>query len=415
MIIRPSLILKAYPETPLPGFWNHARTGSRVRTNRFGVVETLGAGILAHEYHPITGEHWGLTVLPARTNSFTYSQDFTSATGGWSWNNLSAVNATSITAPDGTLTGNLVSDDTTNANHAFYKVVSSVTVNTNWGIGIWAKAGPTLNALYLALSDNGANALIAQFRLDNGTVFSTANNGTASGAAAAVVPYPNGWYLCVLQGTAASSGSTLRGTFRLGYWDGSTVVTAYAGTPSGMYLWGAHLSQGLWTGYIPTTDSQVTHTADTLTTANLDWWNASGLGPQNTLFCEFRTPPIISGTHTVFSLDDTTADNRIYLHIQTGTLRAVVVTGGSTVADLDLGSASGDTLYKVAFRVQADNFAACLNGGTVQTDTSGGIPAVTTLRLGTNYENTNVLRAPIRSLYSFPRGLSDADLQEITA
>jgi hypothetical protein len=414
MIIRPSLILKAYPETPLPGFWNHARTGSRVRTNRFGVVETLGAGILAHEYHPITGEHWGLTVLPARTNNFTYSQDFTNATGGWSWNNLSAVNATSITAPDNTLTGNLVSDDTSNSNHAFYKVLSSVTVNTTWGIGVWAKGGPTLDALYIALSDNGANALIGQFRLDNGTVFSTANNGTASGATAAIIPYHNDWYLCILQGIPASSGTTVRGTFRLGYWNGSTIVTSYAGTPSGMYLWGAHLAPGTWVGYIPTTNSQVTHTADTVSTTDLAWWNTSDLAPGNTIFCEFWTPPTLGGSLTAFSLDDTTADNRIYLQVQTGNLHAVVVTGGATVADLNLGGISEDTLYKVAFRVRGDDFAACLDGGTVQTDASGGIPAVTTLRLAADYANTNVLRAPIRSLYSFPRGLSDADLQEIT-
>jgi len=62
-----------------------------------------------------------------------------------------------------------------------------------------------------------------------------------------------------------------------------------------------------------------------------------------------------------------------------------------------------------------NNSAACVNGGTVTTSTATGVPVVATkIDIG-KYFNGSYLNGHIKSLKYYPRRLTDAQLQELTA
>jgi hypothetical protein len=86
----------------------------------------------------------------------------------------------------------------------------------------------------------------------------------------------------------------------------------------------------------------------------------------------------------VVSLDDNTANERIEI-LTSGTDPKLLVTdGGSAVADLDAGTVSANTTARIAARLNTDDYAISINGGTSQLDTSGTLPTVNRIRIGSN-------------------------------
>lgn len=93
----------------------------------------------------------------------------------------------------------------------------------------------------------------------------------------------------------------------------------------------------------------------------------------------------ISGIQPIIQLDDGTDDNRIALVVESGTLYAKSTVSTSDTAAINLGSVSALTDYTVAFSRDTNAFAACVNGGSVGTDSSGALPTgLTTRRYGGN-------------------------------
>jgi hypothetical protein len=78
-------------------------------------------------------------------------------------------------------------------------------------------------------------------------------------------------------------------------------------------------------------------------------------------------------------------------------------------------SLSAGSTYKMALAMKTDDFAGCLNGGTVQTDTSGSPPSgIDLLRIGSHRDGT-YLGGWIRQITYIPRRLSNAELQSRSA
>ncbi len=165
------------------------------------------------------------------------------------------------------------------------------------------------------------------------------------------------------------------------------------------------------TSYIPTTSAQVTRTADsiTVTSSNFTGIHSATAG---TLYAEFNVLQA-SGTRPIVSLDDNTANERIELYVSGTDLKFKVVDGGVTQCDITLGTVAADTFYKAAVAWSANDFAGCLSGGTVQTDTSGTLPTVDRMRVGSdqagNYQNGHQKRTA-----RFTERLTNAELQTIT-
>ena len=79
----------------------------------------------------------------------------------------------------------------------------------------------------------------------------------------------------------------------------------------------------------------------------------------------------------------------------------------STISDATL-------QFKNALAYQQNNFAFSVNGASAVTDSAGTVPTVTQLQIGLA-PSVNVISGHIRRITYYPRRLSNAELQGITA
>jgi hypothetical protein len=116
------------------------------------------------------------------------------------------------------------------------------------------------------------------------------------------------------------------------------------------------------------------------------------------------------------SLNDGTTDNRMEIyHTSAELARLVCRVGGASQVDIGTGTASLVTKNRIAFAYAANDFAVSLNGGAVSADTSGTVPTVTTLTLGSGVGPIPALNAYIPFLAYYPTRLPDAKLVEESA
>jgi hypothetical protein len=240
--------------------------GNTVSSN----VVTEAAGV------PLTN---AITLLceEARTNSFKYSQDYSNAY--WTKIGATAIDAASITAPDGTLTGNKFTEDTSNGTHR-------IIPNTNSGftivsgainsISIYIKRG-TRRFVMLQITD-AAQAINQSFDLQSGTLATySGDTSRLVKTAVSIIDSGNGWYRVTLSFTATGSPGNI--IFPGIYLCSADNNNSYVGTATEtMYFWGAQfeLSSPNASSYIPTTTAAVTRAVDvaSFTGAGLSWYNA---------------------------------------------------------------------------------------------------------------------------------------------
>lgn len=186
-----------------------------------------------------------------------------------------------------------------------------------------------------------------------------------------------------------------------------------------VYVYGQQLELGAFaTSYIPTTSAALTRNADvaTMTGTNFSsWYNAS----EGTLLSWFTTEPGTTGNlqRCGLAFSDGTTSNRIVPIINTSTAMLCLVTAGGVsqagLAPTTTNIFSGQN--KVALAYKQDNFGACINAGTVQTDVSGTVPTVTQAQIA-RVENAagNFLNGWVQKCFYYPQRLTDAQLQAIT-
>ena len=95
---------------------------------------------------------------------------------------------------------------------------------------------------------------------------------------------------------------------------------------------------------------------------------------------EFSSPAV--GTRGVVSINDNTSGERASVLTSGTDPRLVVQDGGVEQANIDGGTVAANVRTRVAVRINADDFAISINGGTVVTDTSGTLPTVDRLMFG---------------------------------
>jgi len=164
--------------------------------------------------------------------------------------------------------------------------------------------------------------------------------------------------------------------------------------------------------YIPTLASTVTRSADVASVNTLSpWFNAT----EGTIYAEWDFAGY-SSFNPVIDIG-TDQNNIMTLSVNSSVVpRFTVVSGGVTQANLTLGSAaSPNTTYKHVGAYKENDFAACLNGGTVVTDTSGTVPAATQATLGGTIALTRALNGHLRRIAVYPRRLTNVELQALTA
>jgi hypothetical protein len=168
--------------------------------------------------------------------------------------------------------------------------------------------------------------------------------------------------------------------------------------------------------YIPTLASAVTRSADVASVNTLSPWINQTEG---SLLVDFSYAGLGSSQpQCAAAISGSTASDYSYFGKNTvGNNIFEVNSGGSSSATLGFGSALANTNYRLAGTYKINDFAGSLNGGAVQTDTSGAIQtSFAALNIGYLISGVPLyLNGHIRRIAFFPRRLSNAELQALTA
>jgi hypothetical protein len=367
-------------------------------TNYVPVLQSAANNVARFDHNPVTGESLGLLIEEQRTNLSTNSE----LIENWALNNVTAL-TNQIVAPDGTQTmGKLVSQNATNIQ--FTQASAAVTFPTDnvvlCGSAFFKFAGVTRIAFRpgRGISDR------IEFNPQTLEVFLVGSNVLNYGFQAVGNDIYRVWV--VTQPGNTTLGQRLRidfGNYSLDYTgDGF----------SGIYIWGAQLEAGAFpTSYIPTVASQVTRSADaaSMTGANFSSWYRADEGTMygDALFGDLTSGRLIAG------ISGATNVNRITIGL--GTLyNGAVVAGNVVQASLSSGTKTANS--KIALAYKTDDFAFSGNSATVVTDTSGILPVVDRMFIGSRVDGNAATFANghIRKVAYYPKRLADAELQALT-
>lgn len=376
-----------------------------------GGTRVTSAGLVAAattpriSYTPATLVALGLLTEQQLTNLLTYSEQFDNA----AWiKTQSTVTANGATAPDGSVAMDKLVENSATASHFTHQTRTGL--NETVTFSVFGKAAERTR-FKLEMSNFSSASCGAYFDLSTGTVVATdAANADYTAPSAKIESFGGGIYRCSVTVTKGSVNTTNNAVVIL---VNTGTNTSYTGNgSSGLFIWGADLQASAFpTSYIPTVASQVTRTADStaVTSSNFTGIHSATAG---TLYAEFNLLAA-TGTQPIVSLDDNTANERIELYVTGTTLKFRVIDGGATQCDITIGTVAANTFYKAAVAWAANDFAGCLSGGTVQTDTAGTLPTVDRMRIGSdqagNYQNGHQKRTA-----RFLERLTNAELQTIT-
>ena len=86
----------------------------------------------------------------------------------------------------------------------------------------------------------------------------------------------------------------------------------------------------------------------------------------------------------------------------------------TTTVSIDDSDPAENTLTKAGVTYKENDFASNIDGSLVGSDTSSGVPTVTTLHVGRSSAGT-ALNGHIKSIKYYPRRLTNAQLQDLTS
>lgn len=363
-------------------------------TNYIPVLMTAPAGVARFDCDPITGKSLGLLIEELRTNLATYSSDFSNA----AWGGTGGTRTTNaVISPDGTLTGNRLTEDTAFSTHGF--TWSTVpTSGAAYALSIYMKAnGRTL----VQFSGGGlaGQGFTCTWDISNGTMDSN------TGSKGSIVSVGNGWYRCTV---AFTTSNTVAFTWNIV----SSGTGTYTGDGySGIYIWGAQLEAGSFaTSYIPTVASTVTRAADqaSITGTNFSsWYNQS----QGTFYAEFTqrvgaVGAAVSATSMILIGNDA---NTRFAYIPSGSSNLNMY-DGATIISTSAGGVS-NTPIKYAIALNPTTASACTNGLTVY---SGAFTkASSTIQLGLSQSGT--INGTFKKITYYPVALSSSNLVALTS
>jgi hypothetical protein len=167
-------------------------------------------------------------MITDKNNRFAYSQALATT-----WNAVNVyVTQSFITAPDGTLTGNFVSESAATDSHYIYQTIADgLTTGSEYVASIHARF---LNRPWIAMETNtGAKAW---FNIQTGIT------GSLTGSNATITAVSGGWYRCALYFTSSVASGPQNIQYNLADTDGNLSYAGVAGT--GSYLWGAQFENG---------------------------------------------------------------------------------------------------------------------------------------------------------------------------
>lgn len=402
--IRPSLVL----DFANAGVLDPRVTFTRASTARYfdanGVMQTAAVDECRFHHDPATGEALGVYIEAAATNLLTYSEDF--ANGAWS-KARGTVTSNAITAPDGTLTGDkfVKTNGETGASGVFRAVSQTATIHA---VSVYAKAGEVTQ---IRLNpESPSDSVTAQFDLAAGTIIGT-NIGAGTIISQSIEHVGNGWYRCSVVW------NVIAGT---GQWSVYGMVAgdvSWTGNGSdGFYIWGAQLETGSSaSSYIKTEGSTATRAADypVMTGTNFSSWYNQAEGTFALSGVEWSGSTGVDNNREAIAVTGANSTNRMSIVNSGGVAVGYIDTAGTPQALIsDSAQRSGD--INIAFAYAQNDAAFAVEGALKGTDTSVTLPIVDRIGIG-NILGSAQLNGTIRRLAYYPRRLTNAELQIITA
>ena len=354
-----------------------------------GLIGAVASGDPRSYYDPTTLEYLGYLAEGARTNLCLQSEDFSNA----AWTNaFSTDDADTAVSPDGNTTA-----DTITATAANGYIFPSDT-----GMFAAAGGGTYTYSVFVKDIDAGSFSLLLGATANYNATFNLSTlviSGLSANTTATIVPYGNGWFRATL--TAAAVANAVYAEVQIGRLTDGTSV----------YIWGGQLELGTFaSSYIPTTTLAVARNADVLTYPTT-WLNAA----VGTLLASARTSQLTAAIRIIFAIDDGTANELVQLQTSASDQPQLQVTdGGVSQATVGATALTANTSFKVAGAYVANDFAECMNGGTVNTDAAGTLPTITTVGIGCTSAGGSQWFGSIARVTYYGSRLANAELQAIT-
>jgi len=383
---------------PTPVF---TRGSSATFVGSNGLIQSAGNNVARFDHDPVTLASRGLLIEEGRTNLLQRSEEF----GNAYWTAVRAsITTDATTSPDGATTADKLIADTTAANtHRVDRPTVTLALNTVHTVSIFAKASE-----YTGLSLGvGLSAV-------EGVRFSLVGAGTAtpvsgSGHTGTIQQLANGWYRCTATFTSDAATAIHRVAIYVG--QNGTTFTYTGDNASGIFIWGAQIEAGSFaTSYIPTTTSALARSADVCSIA---------AGP----FATFYNPAggTIAITQTVNTVSPLATPEACRIvgsvgQLQFGATNYVnealrFYSVGSVIRNLRTGTRASGVQFKTAMAFANNYLAACLDNGSVLTDTTTqNIPIGVSMTIGFNAACMHIAR-----LQYFKKRLPNAKLQALTA
>jgi hypothetical protein len=190
---------------------------------------------------------------------------------------------------------------------------------------------------------------------------------------------------------------------------------------SGVFIWGAQIEAGSFpTSYIPTTTAAVTRSADVCQITGTDFsgfWNASEgaiafdgdyLGPDSTVI------------RYTFGVSDTSNPSNSFIGSATnratsGNYSTIMYNSGSLQFQLDTGSnPSAGSRIALALAIKQNDFAISRDGGSPVIDSTGSIPTINAMAIGSLYAFSGYMNGHIARLRYYPVRIPNATLQVLS-
>jgi len=304
---------------------------------------------------------------PQRTNTVTYSEDFSQYdTGGSTPPTLT----TGQLAPDGTLTATKVSGVIGNTS-IFARDESSTTASRS----IYART----------VSGTGTAKLMSYHGNTNNTFTITEE-----------------WQRFELTGAIATGGLNF---YAIDFRDYSTTLNE-------LIIWGGQSEEGSYpTSYIPTSGSSVTR--------NQDVFSRDGIGSlindsEGVLFLEMAA---LSDdlTYRLMSISDGTSSNRITLGFNVTSNSIIIEINSSGVGQVNLNTTISSTVNfnKIALKYKLNDVSLWINGVEVATDISASMP-IGLSELNFNYTYAFPFFGKVKQLQVYDTALTDMQLIQLT-
>lgn len=339
-----------------------------------GTLQTAASGV------PRIGIVPGLTTRPgylaeeARTNLIVRSEEFDNA--NWPKTTVT-VTADATTAPDGTISADLLTATGADSNIAQVSITAIAATAYTFSVYMRASSAQTVS---IFLTDGGGG----------------------SGNTSAICNVTTSWQRFTVTRTTSAL---------------TTLISAQIGgagtfsTGEAVFAWGGQVEQGAFaSSYIKTIAAPVARNADILSIPTTGWYNASA----GSFYAEFLSFDATSTIQRPFSASNGTTAN-LHEQIFNGTGNSTVaqlVSGATRVAGGVGGQTPANAINKFAHGADASGVTSAANGNTfsalVSSDT---MPTITTLHIGNRVDGLRPMNGFIHRIFYLPTRQADAVIQ----